>query len=68
MYRAEDTHLTRDVALKPLPEVLARDRRLVESLPRKARSTSVLNRPDFRAVTTFPLLKNAQVEYSNLGE
>jgi eukaryotic-like serine/threonine-protein kinase len=53
VYRAHDSRLRRDVAIKVLPEQLARDPDRLERLEHEARATSALNHPAIVSVFDF---------------
>src|SRR5688572_7852504 len=50
VYRALDTRLGRDVAIKVLPESFAKDRERMRRFAQEARSVAVLNHPNILAI------------------
>jgi serine/threonine protein kinase len=53
VYRAEDTVLGRDVALKVLPETFTRDAERLARLEREARVLATLDHPNIAAIYSF---------------
>jgi serine/threonine-protein kinase len=50
VYRAHDTRLNRDVALKILPEVFSRDMQRMARFEREAKLLASLNHPNIAAI------------------
>src|ERR1700674_2609143 len=50
VYRAKDTRLKREVALKVLPEAFARDRERMARFQREAEMLAALNHPNIAAI------------------
>src|SRR5215813_5210136 len=59
VYRARDTKLNRDVALKLLPEAFARDSERVARFRREAQTLAALNHPNIAAI--YGLEENALI-------
>jgi serine/threonine protein kinase len=51
--RARDTKLQRDVAIKVLPEALARDTERLARFEREARTLALLNHPNISQIQGF---------------
>src|SRR6266705_1344886 len=74
VYRARDTRLKREVALKVLPQVFAADSERLRRLDQEARSAAALNHPNIISVHDMgtadgsPYIVSELLEGQNLGE
>ena len=64
MYRARDSKLGRDVAIKVLPEALAADRDRLSRFEQEARSASALNHPNI--ITIYEIGRTNSVSYISM--
>ncbi len=62
VYRARDTRLDRDVAIKVLPESLANDREALSRFEREAKAVAALNHPNILSLHDFG--KEGNVAYA----
>jgi len=68
VYRARDTRLNRDVAIKVMPAAMAKDEERLRRFEQEARATGMLNHPNILAVFDFGLYEGAPYLVSELLE
>ena len=68
VYRAGDTKLGRDVAIKVLPDALAKDPERVARFEREAKSLASLNHPNIGALYEFQEQDGVRLTYDSLIE
>jgi serine/threonine protein kinase/Tol biopolymer transport system component len=68
VYRARDSRLSRDVAIKVLPAVMAQDDERLRRFEQEAKATGMLNHPNILAVFDFGLYEGAPYIVSELLE
>ena len=68
VYRARDTRLNRDVAIKVLPDFLTSDRRRMQRFEEEARAAAALNHPNILAVYQMGTHEDQQYMVSELLE
>jgi serine/threonine protein kinase len=68
VYRAHDTRLYRDVAIKVLPAHLASDERFRERFDREARAVAALSHPNICAVYDFGDAPTPESRIPNPGQ
>src|SRR3990172_6298984 len=68
VYRARDTRLDRDVAIKVLPEALARDKERILRFEREAKVLASLNHPNIAAIYGFEEFEGKRFLVMELAE
>ena len=68
VYRAKDTRLDREVAIKVLPPDFAKDADWLKRFEQEARATSALNHPNILTVHNFGLYEGAPFIVAELLE
>ncbi len=64
VYRAKDTNLRREVAIKVLPETMSRDPERLARLRREAQVLAALNHPRIAAI--YSLEQDGDLRFQNL--
>jgi Tol biopolymer transport system component len=64
VYRARDTKLNRDVAIKVLPEQLARDPAALARFEREAQAVAALSHPNILAIHDFGVAPDSELAYA----
>jgi serine/threonine protein kinase len=62
VYRAKDTRLGRDVAIKALPETIVKDADRLHRFEQEARTIAALTHPNILAFTTSALTQRLQLK------
>src|SRR5260370_4111280 len=68
VYRARDTRLSRDVAIKVMPAAMAEDAERLHRFEQEAKSIGMLNHPNILAVFDFGLFEGAPYIVTELRE
>ncbi|HTC93099.1 MAG TPA: protein kinase [Terriglobales bacterium] len=68
VYRARDTRLNRDVAIKVMPAAMAKDEERLRRFEQEAKAAGMLNHPNILAVFDFGLYEGAPYLVSELLE
>src|SRR3989304_2624091 len=68
VYRARDTRLDREVAIKVLPDAVARDKERILRFEREAKVLATLNHPNIAAVYGFEEFEGKRLLVMELAE